>query len=191
MIRASPGVRIASLLVAVDMLIQLVDIPVQNLACRVTGISFLVIFMATMAGSNVELVRPSFGIPPPASVSPAFAGFGCRPAAEVMHECQGKYEPIAGPAFQVVREEPPMPGKHWLKSLRAEHAARHRAVELVDARTLTAHLLTDAAIAAGQLAKGRYIALCGQDVLPASLAEPGRSRFPSCIWIPSQRSRSL
>jgi hypothetical protein len=83
-----------------------------------------------------------------------------------------------------------MPGKHRLKRHRAEHTARHRAVELVDARTLTAHLLTDAAIAAGRLAKSRYVALCGQDVLPASLVEPGRDRCPSCISISAQRSRT-
>ena len=82
-----------------------------------------------------------------------------------------------------------MPGKHRLKGRRAEHTARHRAVELVDARTLTAHLLTDTAIAAGRLAKGRYIALCGQDVLPASLVEPGRRHFLSCVSIPTQRAR--
>jgi hypothetical protein len=82
-----------------------------------------------------------------------------------------------------------MTGKHRLKSRRTEHAARHRAIELVDARTLTAHLLTDAAIAAGRLPRGQYIARCGQDVLPASLAEPGRNRCLSCVSIPRQRSR--
>jgi hypothetical protein len=82
-----------------------------------------------------------------------------------------------------------MPGKHRLKSLRAEYTARQRAVELVDARTLTAHFLTLDALASGRLPKGRYIALCGQDVLPASLAEPGRGRCRLCIPIPSQKSR--
>jgi hypothetical protein len=82
-----------------------------------------------------------------------------------------------------------MTGKHRLKSRRTEHTARHRAIELVDARTLTAHLLTDAAIAAGRLAKGRYVAICGQDVLSASLAESGRGRCSSCVSVPAQRSR--
>ena len=82
-----------------------------------------------------------------------------------------------------------MPGKHRLKSLRAEHTARQRAVELVDACTLTAHFLTLDALAAGRLPKGCYIALCGQDVLPASLAEPGRGRCLLCTSVPSQRSR--
>lgn len=71
-----------------------------------------------------------------------------------------------------------------------QHTTRHRAVEVVDARTRTAHFLTRDALAAGRDPKGRYIALCGQDVLPASLVEPGSHRCPSCVSIPSQRSRS-
>jgi hypothetical protein len=82
-----------------------------------------------------------------------------------------------------------MTGKHRLKSRRTEHTARHRAIELVDARTLTAHFLTMDALTAGRLPKGRYIARCGQDVLPASLTEPGRNRCLSCVPIPSQRTR--
>jgi hypothetical protein len=82
-----------------------------------------------------------------------------------------------------------MTGKHRLKSRRAEYTARQRAVELVDARTLTARFLTMDALAAGRLPKGRYIALCGHDVLPASLAEPGRGRCLLCIPIPTQRLR--
>jgi hypothetical protein len=80
-----------------------------------------------------------------------------------------------------------MAGRHRLKSV--QRTVRHRAVEVVDARTLTAHFLTMEALATGRLPKGCYIALCGQDVLPASLAEPGRSRCPLCVPIPSQRSR--
>lgn len=83
-----------------------------------------------------------------------------------------------------------MTGKHRLKTRRAEHTVpRHRPVEVVDAHTPTAHFLTHDAFAAGRLPKGRYIALCGQDVLPASLAEPGRGRCSSCVSIPTQRSR--
>lgn len=58
-----------------------------------------------------------------------------------------------------------MAGKHRLKSCRAEHTTLRRAVEGVDAHTFTAHLLADAAIAAGRLAKGRYIAICGQKAM--------------------------
>jgi hypothetical protein len=84
-----------------------------------------------------------------------------------------------------------MAGKHRLRGRRVQHTTRQRAVELVDARTLTAHFLTMDALAAGHLPKGRYIALCGQDVLPASLAEPGRGRCLLCIPITTQRLRSL
>jgi hypothetical protein len=83
-----------------------------------------------------------------------------------------------------------MAGRHRLKGRRVQHTTRHRTIELVDARTLTAHFLTMDALAAGRLPKGRYITLCGQDVLPASLAEPGRNRCQLCVSIPSQRSRS-
>lgn len=83
-----------------------------------------------------------------------------------------------------------MAGRHRLTGRRVQHAAPHRAIEVVDARTRTTHALTDEALAAGRLPQGRYIALCGQDVLPAGLTEPGSSRCPSCAWIPRQRSRS-
>jgi hypothetical protein len=82
-----------------------------------------------------------------------------------------------------------MPGKHRLKHRRAEHTARHRTVEVIDAHTLTTHVLTNDAFAAGRLPKGSYTALCGQDVLPASLVEPGRGRCASCVSVPAQRSR--
>jgi hypothetical protein len=65
-----------------------------------------------------------------------------------------------------------------------------RAVEVVDAHTLTTHLLTLDALAARRLPEGRYTALCGKDVLPACLTEPGSNRCSSCIScssIPSQR----
>lgn len=80
-----------------------------------------------------------------------------------------------------------MAGKHRLKHRQVQHSAPHRAVEVVDARTRTMHSLTDEALTAGRLPKGRYIALCGQDVLPAGLTEPGSNRCPSCVWVPNQR----
>lgn len=85
-----------------------------------------------------------------------------------------------------------MAGRHRLKGRRtpAAHTSRRRAIEVVDARTLTAYFLTDDALATGRLPKGRYIARCGEDVLPACLTEPGSSRCPSCVSIPSQRSGS-
>jgi hypothetical protein len=83
-----------------------------------------------------------------------------------------------------------MAGRHRLKGRSVvQRTARHRAVEVVDARTLTVHFLTMDALAAGRLPRGRYITLCGQEVLPASLIEPGRNRCKLCVSIPSQRSR--
>ena len=82
-----------------------------------------------------------------------------------------------------------MTGKHRLRDRRGQRPTRHRAIEVVDARTLTAHFLTMDALAAGRLPQGRYITLCGHDGLPASLTEAGRSRCPSCVSIPSQRPR--
>lgn len=81
-----------------------------------------------------------------------------------------------------------MPGKHSLKRKKAERAQRRRTAEVVDARTLQSHLLTPDALAAGLSAAGRYIALCGEDVVPASLTEPGNGRCSSCVSIPAQRA---
>lgn len=61
-----------------------------------------------------------------------------------------------------------MTGKHRLKG-RIQRTTRHRAIEVVDARTLTTHFLTRNVLSAGRLPQGRYIARCGQDILPASL----------------------
>lgn len=90
-----------------------------------------------------------------------------------------------------------MPGRHSLRARRAERAAYRRATELVDAQTGQAHALTGSAVAAGRLPRGRYVALCGQEVLPVSLTEPVCSYCPSCfarsqtaLSIPTQRSRS-
>jgi len=83
-----------------------------------------------------------------------------------------------------------MAGRHRLRGRRVQRTTRHHAVEVVDARTLTAHFLTEDALAAGRRLKGRYITICGQDVLPASLTESGRSRCPSCVSTSSQRSRT-
>lgn len=82
-----------------------------------------------------------------------------------------------------------MIGRHRLRDRRVQRTVRHRAIEVVDARTLTAHFLTMDALVAGRLPTGSYIALCGHDVLPASFTEAGRSCCPSCVLIPSQKSR--
>lgn len=59
-------------------------------------------------------------------------------------------------------------------------AARPRAIALTDALSHTAHWVTDDAAAAGRRSGGRYVAVCGLEVLPASLTTPERSYCSSC-----------
>ena len=62
-------------------------------------------------------------------------------------------------------------------------------VEMVDIRTGQNHLVTPDAAAVGRRAPNRYLALCGADVLPAALIDPGTGYCWSCrTSIPSQRS---
>ncbi|MDQ3154271.1 MAG: hypothetical protein M3R63_21990 [Actinomycetota bacterium] len=53
---------------------------------------------------------------------------------------------------------------------------------VTDARTGTAHLVTDAAVAAGRPA-GSYTALCGVSVLATSLTAPTGRPCPSCVRV--------
>jgi hypothetical protein len=69
-----------------------------------------------------------------------------------------------------------MAGRHRLKGRQVQHNSRRCAIEVVNARTLTAHFMTTDALVAGRLPEGRYTAFCGQDVSPACLTEPGSSR---------------
>ena len=97
----------------------------------------------------------------------------------------GRPEPVGGLAFElpgcVVTEELLMAGRHRLRRRhQVRHAAPPRAVEVVDARTLMGHVLTLDALSAGRVPEGRYIALCGMDVLPACLVEPGAGRCLDC-----------
>ncbi|MGH3615717.1 MAG: hypothetical protein ACRDRK_24605 [Pseudonocardia sp.] len=65
-----------------------------------------------------------------------------------------------------------------------------RIVEMVDVTTLQAHLLPDDAVTAGRRG-GHYIALCGTDVIPAAMVEPGRGSCRSCsssATIPTQET---
>jgi hypothetical protein len=124
------------------------------------------------------------GTPPPPPPVRTFPGPGCRPAAAVTDGRQRKAGPLLGPAFHVVREEPHVPGRHTLKHKKAERTAYRGAAEVVDARTLRAHLLTLDALAAGKSAEGRYLlsaATVNDDVVPASLVEPGCERCGSRV----------
>jgi hypothetical protein len=81
--------------------------------------------------------------------------------------------------------------KHRLTSRRTRASLRHT-VDILDLRTGTIHLLTSTA-AAGTHRAGRYVALCGANIIRADdLTDPG---FRHYCWscrsvIPRQRSGS-
>jgi hypothetical protein len=56
---------------------------------------------------------------------------------------------------------------------------QHRLTGMVDAETSVEHLITDESAVAHRHA-GRYLAVCGAQVLAASLTAPQRSRCPAC-----------
>ncbi|MGH3825092.1 MAG: hypothetical protein ACRDRA_19990 [Pseudonocardiaceae bacterium] len=58
----------------------------------------------------------------------------------------------------------------------------------MDARTGTEHRLTLDAAAEG-LPRGRYVALCGEEVLPAALFARQARYCRLCAPIPTQRTR--
>jgi hypothetical protein len=60
---------------------------------------------------------------------------------------------------------------------------------MVDARTGTAHFLTIDAAAEG-LPRGQYVAICGEDVLPAALVAREARYCRLCAPLPVQRSRA-
>lgn len=64
-------------------------------------------------------------------------------------------------------------------------SAVHRVIRVVDAFADTAHLVTVEAMEAGRCTeRRRYAALCGAEVIPASLTAPGRRSCPACArWI--------
>lgn len=82
-------------------------------------------------------------------------------------------------------------GKH--RKLRRHHhqlAPPRGMVEMVDIRTGDTHLLTPDAAAAGRQAAGRYRSLCGADILPAALVDPGMGYCRPCrsTTIPTPRA---
>lgn len=62
-------------------------------------------------------------------------------------------------------------GKH--SKVRNRNPARSGMIEMVDIRTGHNHLLTPDAAAAGRRDPHGYLALCGTDVIPAALVDPG------------------
>jgi hypothetical protein len=80
-----------------------------------------------------------------------------------------------------------MAGRHSKRGARARIPEQRKpyrpSIELVDARTKQAHLLTLTAYEAGFDPHVAYVALCGAEVLPACLAEPGQLR---AVPVPDQ-----
>lgn len=72
----------------------------------------------------------------------------------------------------------------WLqKGLFANRQAStvpRRVMVMTDGRTGMGHRVTDQAFAAGRHAGGRYVAVCGRPILPASLTAPERDHCPWC-----------
>jgi hypothetical protein len=80
-----------------------------------------------------------------------------------------------------------MAGRHSKREAHGQVAEQRRphpvritdAVGITDARTRIEHLMTDAA-AMEHRHVGRYLALCGIEVLAASLTDPGRGQCQPC-----------
>ena len=76
-----------------------------------------------------------------------------------------------------------MAGRHSKRGAQARIPAQRGphpdAVGITDARTRIEHLMTDASAMAHRQA-GRYLALCGAEVLAASLAERERGQCQPC-----------
>lgn len=60
------------------------------------------------------------------------------------------------------------------------------ATPVTDARTHCVHLVSDAGAAAGRANAGRYVALCGAEVLAASLTTPESGYCGSCTSNPGR-----
>lgn len=75
-----------------------------------------------------------------------------------------------------------MAGRHSKRGVHAripEQRGPRPVVGITDARTQVEHLMTDASAMEYRHA-GRYMALCGIEVLAASLLDPGRSWCQPC-----------
>jgi hypothetical protein len=79
-----------------------------------------------------------------------------------------------------------VPPKHRRRGRAATGASvvtnRPPVIAMTDARTYRAHLVDDAAFAAGRADAGRYVTVCGAVVLAASLTTPETSYCASCAY---------
>jgi hypothetical protein len=74
-----------------------------------------------------------------------------------------------------------MTGRHRRQAAHASIRVQHgpHPLGIIDAQTHVEHLMADESVRAhGD--SGRYLALCGVQVLAASLATPDRGRCPMC-----------
>lgn len=80
--------------------------------------------------------------------------------------------------------------RHRRSGVLARVLRRHQAVEVpaprsagiavADGLTRVTHRVSSEAMSLGRRAGGRYQAVCGVQLWPASLTEPGRGRCPVC-----------
>ncbi|MGH3684531.1 MAG: hypothetical protein ACRDRU_24015 [Pseudonocardiaceae bacterium] len=66
-----------------------------------------------------------------------------------------------------------MPRHRLVKRRGSTPRRRVRVVDMVDRRTRVTHLMTPDAAEAGHSPGGRYLALCGAELTPAAMVEPG------------------
>jgi hypothetical protein len=66
-----------------------------------------------------------------------------------------------------------------------------RPVEMVDRRTRVTHLMTPDAAAAAHGPEGRYLALCGAELIPAAMVEPGCGYCLPCLSTYQLSQRTL
>lgn len=78
-------------------------------------------------------------------------------------------------------------GKHSKVQRHTRQVVLRGMVEMVDIRTGDNHLLTPDAAAAGRMAPYHYLALCGADIVPAALIDPGTGYCLPCRSKPPTR----
>ena len=59
-------------------------------------------------------------------------------------------------------------------------APRSQGIAVTDGLTLMTHRVSSEAMSRGPRTRSRYQAVCGVQLWPASLTEPGRERCPAC-----------
>ncbi len=73
-----------------------------------------------------------------------------------------------------------MPGKHARDPGYQPRRRIPAVIDMVDVTSHLTHLMTPDALDAGRRPHGRYLALCGDLVLPAALVDPGKGYCLPC-----------